>query len=560
MPKQGRSGRGRRAVMARAISHSNASLSRGDVLRALDEAARLGDDVEALRQADRAQRILPPNADILRINARLLGRQGEEEAALNCLVKASRSSPSGEIDAEIIEAMLALNRFPEAERYLTDALQKYAVAGYTDPLARAARRIISDPRAGSTGWIALSPDLELIGEMRSQVGRLKVTTIGGLALQQPRLTKPDKEVRERAGNADAQAFAIPLKGLPVLGPIVAEIDGTPLLGSGLAYPPDFALDGRTQAKGRRLTGWVQLGWAPSHPPELMIEDERGGRWSAKSQPSAANSQRHQFELDLAVAGLRGSRITVSARLPDGRLEALPDAPLLLARAVPAVGNADAPPAGDGPSRAPAALPDPAPTAIVVPVYRGREETIACLESVLATVDAKSRLVVVNDGSPEPDLTRALESFAAKGAIDLLRNDQNQGFPAAVNRALAHCAGYDVVLLNADAAVSGDWLARLRRAAYSAPDISTVTPFSNTGSIASYPTEGNTQTEADSAISIDKLTAVVDAGVTVEIPTGVGFCLYIRADCLAATGSFDAATFGAGYGEENDFCLRARRRG
>ena len=180
--------------------------------------------------------------------------------------------------------------------------------------------------------------------------------------------------------------------------------------------------------------------------------------------------------------------------------------------------------------------------------------------MLATIDPKTRLVVVNDGSPEPDLVQALEAFAATGAIDLLRNEQNQGFPAAVNRALAHCTGHDVVLLNADAVVSGDWLARLRRVAYGARDIGTVTPLSNAGSIASYPAEGKAQSEVASAADLDRLTAVVNAGVTVEIPTGVGFCLYIRADCLAATGSFDAATFGAGYGEENDFCLRARRRG
>ncbi len=45
-----------------------------------------------------------------------------------------------------------------------------------------------------------------------------------------------------------------------------------------------------------------------------------------------------------------------------------------------------------------------------------------------------------------------------------------------------------------------------------------------------------------------------------IPVGVGFCLYMRRDCLRDVGGFDAALFGKGYGEEVDFCLRARRRG
>ena len=42
--------------------------------------------------------------------------------------------------------------------------------------------------------------------------------------------------------------------------------------------------------------------------------------------------------------------------------------------------------------------------------------------------------------------------------------------------------------------------------------------------------------------------------------GVGFCLYLRRDCLNAVGSFRAEVFAQGYGEENDFCLRARRLG
>ena len=47
---------------------------------------------------------------------------------------------------------------------------------------------------------------------------------------------------------------------------------------------------------------------------------------------------------------------------------------------------------------------------------------------------------------------------------------------------------------------------------------------------------------------------------VDIPTAVGFCMYIRRECLDATGLFREDAFAQGYGEENDFCLRARRLG
>ncbi len=46
----------------------------------------------------------------------------------------------------------------------------------------------------------------------------------------------------------------------------------------------------------------------------------------------------------------------------------------------------------------------------------------------------------------------------------------------------------------------------------------------------------------------------------DIPTAVGFCMYIRRDCLHDAGAFDAELFGRGYGEENEFCMRSAQRG
>jgi glycosyltransferase involved in cell wall biosynthesis len=47
---------------------------------------------------------------------------------------------------------------------------------------------------------------------------------------------------------------------------------------------------------------------------------------------------------------------------------------------------------------------------------------------------------------------------------------------------------------------------------------------------------------------------------VEIPTSVGFCMAIRRAALDRVGLFDEQAFGPGYGEENDFCMRARHAG
>jgi hypothetical protein len=121
---------------------------------------------------------------------------------------------------------------------------------------------------------------------------------------------------------------------------------------------------------------------------------------------------------------------------------------------------------------------------------------------------------------------------------------------------------DVVLLNSDAEVANDWLDRLHACAHGADDIATVTPFSNNATICSYPFEGwpGGVPGTLGLAELDRVFARVNAGRSVEIPTAVGFCMYIRRDALAALGAFDAQRFGRGYGEENDFCMRAVKSG
>lgn len=201
--------------------------------------------------------------------------------------------------------------------------------------------------------------------------------------------------------------------------------------------------------------------------------------------------------------------------------------------------------------------------VIVPVYRGVEETLRCLAAARRSRgSAAFELIAINDASPEPLLVEYLERLAANGLLTLLHNAENLGFVKTVNRGMALHPERDVVLLNSDTQVCGDWLDRLRRAAYGAGDIGTVTPFSNNATICSYPEfPGGNPLPPDASIEqLDRLCAEMNAGERVEIPTAVGFCMYIRRACLNEVGYFDEQRFGRGYGEENDFCMRARARG
>jgi GT2 family glycosyltransferase/glycosyltransferase involved in cell wall biosynthesis len=201
-------------------------------------------------------------------------------------------------------------------------------------------------------------------------------------------------------------------------------------------------------------------------------------------------------------------------------------------------------------------------AVVIPVYRGLAETRRCLRTVLDhTDDLPCDIIVVDDCSPEPALTDYLRTLAADGSITLLRNESNRGFVASVNRGMVAAGDRDVVLLNSDTEVPAGWLTRLAGHAYAAPRIGTVTPFSNNATICSWPSvQGGPLPPRRTTAEMDAAFHAANRGRQVDLPTAVGFCMYIRRDCLDAVGRFDEATFGRGYGEENDFCLRATAAG
>ena len=202
--------------------------------------------------------------------------------------------------------------------------------------------------------------------------------------------------------------------------------------------------------------------------------------------------------------------------------------------------------------------------VIVPVYRGLADTRLCIESALASrCRTPWRLVVLDDASPEPAVSAWLREIAAQDErVVLLVNEENLGFVGTVNRGMALSGSNDVVLLNSDTEVAGDWLDRLRDCAYSGPRVASVTPFSNNATICSYPRfcQDNRLPEGFDTARLDALFARTNPGQSVEVPTGIGFCMYVRRDCLDAVGLFDVENYGKGYGEENDFCQRAIHAG
>lgn len=198
--------------------------------------------------------------------------------------------------------------------------------------------------------------------------------------------------------------------------------------------------------------------------------------------------------------------------------------------------------------------------VIMPVFRDRAATLAAIDSVL-TGGGDFELIVIDDASPDADLTAELSRRADRGEFTLLVQPVNLGFVASANRGLSLHPDRDVVLLNSDTVVPPGWLDRLATTAR-ADFVGTVTPFSNNATIASYPIplEANPLPEGWTATELDRVFHAANAGWHIDLPTAVGFCMYIRRACLDEVGLFDEEQFGRGYGEENDFSLRAAAKG
>lgn len=209
---------------------------------------------------------------------------------------------------------------------------------------------------------------------------------------------------------------------------------------------------------------------------------------------------------------------------------------------------------------PAAATDTVATTVLIPVYDDFEATVRCIESVLTHRPDGTRLVLVDDATPDPAIAAFLDSLDAPDTL-LLRNTANLGFVGAVNLGLEAIGGGDVILLNADTVVPAGFVERLAAAAYSAPDIGTVVPLSNNGEFVSLPRPfvANPLPDPERFAAIDAVAARVNAGVVRDLPSGIGFCLYIARRCLSDVPRLSEG-WGRGYLEDADFCLRARARG
>jgi len=204
--------------------------------------------------------------------------------------------------------------------------------------------------------------------------------------------------------------------------------------------------------------------------------------------------------------------------------------------------------------------------IIICVHNALNDVKKCLESVIKFTSYPYSLTLVDDGS-NTQTRMYLDDFAKIFGAYLIRNDGANGYTIAANQGLKHSSGDYIVLLNSDTVVAPEWLDRLIECAKSNDHVGIVGPLSNTASWQSVPEieiNGDwARNELPDDVSVEKMSGLVakySARLYPRLPFLNGFCLLIKRSLIDDIGYFDEDNFGRGYGEENDYCIRAKESG
>lgn len=205
-----------------------------------------------------------------------------------------------------------------------------------------------------------------------------------------------------------------------------------------------------------------------------------------------------------------------------------------------------------------------PIDIIIPVYNGREFLDALFASILKNTFVPYRLLIANDNSTDQGISIYLANLKKNNPnidITIIENSDNLGFVKTVNK-LAKLTKSNFVILNTDVEVPPHWLERLMYPILEKDKIASTTPFTNAGTICSFPNflEDNPIFESMDVADLDSFFQYVDFEKNyLELPTGIGFCMGINKIVYDKIGMFDEI-FGKGYGEENDWCMRSIKLG
>jgi len=199
--------------------------------------------------------------------------------------------------------------------------------------------------------------------------------------------------------------------------------------------------------------------------------------------------------------------------------------------------------------------------LVIPVYNNYVDVNNLLLQIDQDEFSAEKIIIVNDASTDGKIASLLSKFCESAENRfLITNEENLGFIGSINCGMRSSTN-DVVILNTDIVIPKTALSRMFSRLWEDPAIATVTPFTNAGYLVGFPhaTRINPLPWKATVDEIDLCFQKFNSLASIDVPSGVGFCMAISRKALDDISDFDEA-YNPGYGEETDFCLRATKVG
>lgn len=186
--------------------------------------------------------------------------------------------------------------------------------------------------------------------------------------------------------------------------------------------------------------------------------------------------------------------------------------------------------------------------IIIVSYNTADLTVACLESVFASQRVSYEVFVVDNASQDGSAGIIRDKFPQ---VRLVANETNRGFGAANNQALQECSGRYVIFLNPDTTVEPDSFFKMAAYMDAHPEVGLAGPR--------VLNPDGTRQDSVSARYPGHRYGAADLGrLPGDIACVLGACQIVSASLLHEIGGFDEDFFL--YGEDQDICLRIRKRG
>ncbi len=208
------------------------------------------------------------------------------------------------------------------------------------------------------------------------------------------------------------------------------------------------------------------------------------------------------------------------------------------------------------------------TTLGICVHGNLSEVRKCLDAAALCCAADDQILIVDDAS-DTETQQYLEAFVADHRqARLVRNPKNLGYTRSANVILRSAATDWIVLLNSDAVLLPEALTKLIAAGEEQSRLAVVGPLSNAAGWQTVPqlagpTGSFLLNEIPARLTLSDMDALCERARLPSVqlvPLVNGFCFVVRRHALRDIGIFDEENFPYGYGEEDDFCLRAWNAG